>query len=166
VRHALSLLNAVEAGEFVRIVGPTFEHSPWIAERAAAKRPFAGFDALHSTLCDIVTNATPSEQLSLIRAHPDLVGRAALTAESKGEQAVAGLADLSAAEVALFDRYNQTYKARFGFPFVICARQYKKDTILAAFPVRLENSEESERATTLGEIYKIAKLRLQDLIEA
>jgi 2-oxo-4-hydroxy-4-carboxy-5-ureidoimidazoline decarboxylase len=166
VRHALSSLNTVDAGEFVRIVGPTFEHSPWIAERAAGKRPFAGLDSLHSALCETVAHASAEEQLGLIRAHPDLVGRAVLTAESKGEQAAAGLADLSAEEVAHFDRYNRDYKARFDFPFVVCARQNKKDAILAAFPIRLENSKDAERATALTEIYKIARLRLQDLIEA
>ena len=147
------------------MVGPVFEHSPWIAARAAARRPFASIDSLHAALCEVVAGSTPEEQLTLIRAHPDLVGKIVLTAESKGEQAAAGLTDVSAEEVAHFDRYNREYKARFGFPFVICARLNKKDAILAAFPIRLQNSAETERVTALCEIYKIARLRLTDLIQ-
>ena len=153
-----------KAVEFTAAVGPVFEHSPWIAERAAARRPFASLAALHTAMCEIVEHSTTDEQLALIRAHPDLVGRIVLTAESKGEQAAAGLTDLSAEELALFDRSNRAYKARFSFPFVICARLNKKDAILAAFPLRLQNSATAERATALAEIYKIAHLRLADLI--
>ena len=163
--YTLSQLNALPADELTAAVGPVFEHSPWIAARAAARRPFASLDSLHAALCAIVEHATADEQLTLIRAHPDLVGKIVLTAESKGEQAAAGLTDLSPGEVTLFDRYNRAYKARFGFPFVICARLNKKDAILAAFPVRLQNTAEDERATALAEIYKIARLRLADLIQ-
>ena len=148
----------------MRLLGPVFEHSPWIAERAAAARPFANIASLHGAMCDVVRAATEDEQLALIRAHPDLVGRVVLTAESQGEQTAAGLTDLSPDEVAQFDRYNREYKTRFEFPFVICARLNKKDAILAAFPVRLQNSATQERTTALGEIFKIAQLRLNDLI--
>ena len=162
--YTLAEINALDRGEFVRIVGPMFEHSPWIAERAAGGRPFADVAALHAGLCAVVQRATPGEQLSLIRAHPDLVGRAVLTAESQGEQAAAGLLDLTPDEVAVFDRSNREYQVRFEVPFVICARLNKKEAILAAFPVRLANSIEAERATALAEIEKIAQLRLADLI--
>ncbi len=148
----------------MRLLGPVFEHSPWIAERAAAARPFANVAALDAVMCDVVRTATEDQQLALIRAHPDLVGRVVLTAESQGEQTAAGLTDLSPDEVARFDRYNREYKTRFEFPFVICARLNKKDAILAAFPVRLQNSADQERATALGEIFKIAQLRVNDLI--
>ncbi len=151
--------------EFVRVVGPAIEHSPWVAKRAEPRRPFASLDSLHTAICEAVANATTDEQLAIIRAHPDLVGNAVLTAESKGEQAAAGLADLSVEEAALFDRYNRDYKARFGFPFVICARLNKKDAILAAFPARLQNPADTERLTALAEICKIARLRLADLIQ-
>jgi len=163
VRHALSEINAMDRDEFVRVVGQVFEHSPWIAERAATRRPFASLDSLHATLCEVVTRAAADEQLALICAHPDLVGRAVLTAESRSEQAAAGLTDISPEEMAQFDRYNREYKARFGFPFVICARLNKKDAILHAFPTRLQNSPELERETALAEIFKIAQLRLADL---
>ena len=164
VSYALSQINELPREEFVRLVGPVFEHSPWIAERAAAARPFARVAALHDALCGVVRAATAGEQLALIRAHPDLVGRVVLTAESQGEQTTAGLTDLSPEEVAFFDRYNREYQTRFEFPFIICARLNKKEAILAAFPVRLQNSPEQERATALGEIFKIAQLRLADLI--
>ena len=162
--HALSQINTMDRDEFVRIAGPVIEHSPWVARRAAARSPFASLDSLHAAFCEALANATTDEQLAVIRAHPDLVGNAVLTAESKGEQAAAGLADLSAEEAALFDRCNREYKARFDFPFVICARLNKKDAILAAFPIRLQNSADAERLTALAEICKIARLRLADLI--
>ena len=164
MNYALSQINELPREEFVRVVGPVFEHSPWIAERAASLRPFASIAALQEALCDVVRTASGEEQLGLIRAHPDLVGRVVLTAESQGEQTAAGLTDLSPEEVALFDRYNREYKTRFEFPFVICARLNKKDAILAAFPVRLQNSAAEECAIALGEIFKIAQLRLNDLI--
>jgi OHCU decarboxylase len=160
----LAELNALSREEFTRVVAPVFEHSPWVAARSCAARPFASRQQLHATLCETVQHAKPDEQLALIRAHPDLVGRAVLTSESQGEQASAGLGNLTPEEVALFDRYNQEYRERFGFPFVICARLNKKEAILAAFPERLQNSREKEIETALGEIYKIAELRLRDLI--
>lgn len=162
--YSLSQINALAPEEFVRVVGPAFEHSPWIAERVAAERPFANVTALHDAMCAVVCAASDGEQLALIRAHPDLVGRVVLTAESQGEQTAAGLTDLSPEEGAKFDVYNREYKTRFSFPFVICARLNKKDTILAAFPIRLQNSAAQERAIALGEIFKIAQLRLNDLI--
>ncbi len=160
----LATVNAAARAEFVRTVGPVFEHSPWVAGEVADQRPFGSVEALWETMCLAVSIASEARQTALIRAHPDLVGRAVLTAESQGEQAAAGLMDLSPQEVTLFGRYNAAYKARFGFPFVICARLNKKDAILAAFPVRLRNNETQERETALGEIYKIARLRLEDLI--
>lgn len=166
--HSLANLNELDCDAFVRVVGPVFEHSPWIAERAWPRRPFGGVEELHRVLCDVVRGSTREEQLSLIRAHPDLVGRLAregrLTRESTAEQAAAGLDALSAEEVEQFERYNAAYRARFGFPFVICARENRKGAILAAFPRRLEHSPEQEVAAALSEIFKIARLRLIDLV--
>jgi len=166
VTYTLAEINALDRAEFVRVVGPVFERSPWIAERAAGERPFADGPALHAALCAVVQRAPAEEQLGLVRAHPDLVGRVVLTAESQGEQAAAGLTNLSPDEAALFDRYNREYQVRFEFPFVICARLNKKEAILAAFPERLQHSAEAERATALAEIEKIASLRLADLIRS
>jgi OHCU decarboxylase len=115
-----------------------------------------------------VKNSGKKKQLALIRAHPDLVGRAAaagtLTRESAREQAGAGLNKLSPEEAALFQNQNTAYKNKFGFPFVICARLNKKRAILAGFERRLKNSREQEIKTALEEIFKIAELRLRDLI--
>ena len=161
----LAELNALSAEDFTRVVAPVFEHSPWIAARTAGRRPFQGREELHKALCRTVEEASPEEKLGLVRAHPDLVGRAVLTNESQAEQASAGLGELSAEEVALFERYNREYRERFGFPFVICARLNKKEAILRAFPERLQQSREKEIETALGEIYKIADLRLRDLVQ-
>ena len=160
----LAELNALPSDDFTRVVGPVFEHSPWVAERSCDQRPFETREHLHAAMCECVQRATEDEKLALIRAHPDLVGRAVLTSESQQEQASAGLGNLTPEEVALFDRYNREYRESFGFPFVICARLNKKEAILNAFPQRLQNSREKEVETALGEIYKIADLRLRDLV--
>jgi len=160
----LAELNALPRDEFTRILGPVFEHSPWVAERTSDQRPFETRAHLHAAMCERVQHATEEEKLALIRAHPDLVGRAVLTSESQQEQASAGLSDLTRAEVALFDRYNREYRERFDFPFVICARLNKKEAILNAFPQRLGHSRVKEIETALAEIYKIAELRLRDLV--
>jgi 2-oxo-4-hydroxy-4-carboxy-5-ureidoimidazoline decarboxylase len=166
----LSELNALTAEEFIRVVGPVFEHSPWIAEATWKRRPFASVEQLHAALCQTVHDASERQKFALIRAHPDLVGRAALagtlTRESTNEQASAGLDKLSAAEVELFQRNNAAYQARFGFPFIICARLNRKEAILAGFKARLHHSPEQEVAAALDEIYKIAELRLRDLMES
>lgn len=158
-------INALERHDFTSRMAPLFEHSPWIAARTAGKRPFADRSDLFGALCETVMKATTDEKLCLIRAHPDLVGNVALTDESKGEQAMAGLGGLVAGERKQFREYNTLYKERFGFPFVICARLNKKAAILRAFPVRLRNSREKEMEIALKEIFKIAELRLKDLVE-
>jgi 2-oxo-4-hydroxy-4-carboxy-5-ureidoimidazoline decarboxylase len=161
----LAELNALEGAEFTRLVGPVFEHSPWVAARTASQRPFSSRDALHSALMATVRKASDDEKLALIRAHPDLIGDAHLTAASQEEQASAGLRDATAEEAKQFRECNRQYKERFGFPFVICARLNKKEAIARAFPVRLRNSREQEMETALQEISKIAELRLQDLVQ-
>ncbi len=159
------LPTEMDRATFVSAFGKVFEHSPWIAERAWERRPFRSREELHSVLCDVVRAASWDEKLSLIRAHPDLVGDAVLTAESAGEQESAGLMSLNRDERRQFRDYNRLYRERFGFPFVICARLNKKDAILSAFPQRLQNSREQEVETALAEVYKIADLRLRDLIQ-
>jgi 2-oxo-4-hydroxy-4-carboxy-5-ureidoimidazoline decarboxylase len=166
----LAELNAADRERFVAVCGPLFEHSPWIAERTWTQRPFENLASLHQSLVSTVSKATRDEQLALLRAHPDLVGRAALagqlTRESRGEQAAAGLGELSTEEVAAFARYNAAYREKFGFPFVICARHNRKDAILAALPARLANDRDTEISWALDEIAKIAWLRLVDAVEA
>jgi len=162
--HSLDEINAMARDEFVRVIGPAFEHSPWIAEKTWDARPFERIEILHRKLCRTMREATEAQQLALICAHPDLVGKAVLTSESTGEQTAAGLMDLNAEEVTLFQQYNVKYKERFGFPFIICARLNKKESMLEAFPRRLKNEAKTELSTALAEIEKIASLRLHDFI--
>src|SRR6185312_3207441 len=144
MKSTLAELNKLDRADFTRVVGPVFEHSPWVAESTWAHRPFAALEPLHAALCQTVRAASPEQKLALIRAHPDLVGRAALagtlTRESTGEQASAGLNTLSPEEIAWFQKQNAAYQAKFHFPFVVCARLNKKDAILAGFEKRLQNS--------------------------
>jgi 2-oxo-4-hydroxy-4-carboxy-5-ureidoimidazoline decarboxylase len=164
----LPLLNEMSREKFVSTIGPVFEQSPWIAEVTWLKRPFATSQQLHSLMCRIIGDAGIEKQLALIRAHPDLVGRAALagslTRESTNEQTSAGLNRLSPEEVILFQKQNASYHERFGFPFVICARLNKKAAILAGFEKRLRNTRVQEIQIALEEIFKIAEFRLSDLI--
>jgi 2-oxo-4-hydroxy-4-carboxy-5-ureidoimidazoline decarboxylase len=164
----LKSLNEMDQDAFVAICGPVFEHSPWIAEEVWLARPFISISQLHAAMCGIVNNSSPKQQLQLIQAHPDLVGKLAregkLTAQSTAEQTAAGLTRLTALEAETFDRYNTHYQSRFGFPFVICARQNKKEAILAAFPTRLKNDRDREIATALSEILEIARLRLKEAV--
>jgi len=161
----LAELNALGRAEFTRVVGPVFEHSPWVAARTEVQRPFPSREALRVALMATVRKASDEEKLALIRAHPDLIGDTHLTAASQAEQTSAGLQGATAEEAKQFREYNRQYRERFGFPFVICARLNKKEAIAAAFPVRLQNSREQEMETALQEISKIAELRLQDLVQ-
>jgi 2-oxo-4-hydroxy-4-carboxy-5-ureidoimidazoline decarboxylase len=165
---SLSALNTASSSDFLRLIGPVFEHSPWIAEATWPKRPFGSLKELHARLCDTVRQSTSEEQIALIRAHPDLVGHAALagalTHASASEQASAGLARLTPEEIAAFQSFNEQYRRKFDFPFVFCARLNKKAAVLDAFPKRLNHSREQEVHTALEEIYKIAYLRLADIV--
>ncbi|MEJ1972920.1 MAG: 2-oxo-4-hydroxy-4-carboxy-5-ureidoimidazoline decarboxylase [Lacunisphaera sp.] len=166
---SLSELNQADRAAFVATLGHLFEHSPWVAEETWAKRPFVDAVALHAALCATMRAAPRDQQLALIRAHPDLAGRLAqqkkLTAESTREQASAGLDQLTDAELAAFTAQNDTYKAKFGFPFIICARLNAKAAIIAAMQTRVGHAAATEFDTALGEIEKIAWLRLQDALK-
>jgi len=158
-------INAMSRPEFVKTFGGVFEHSPWIAEQTVG--PFEDINDLFVRLTNTVSESSDEQKLALIRAHPDLVGKLAkegkLTRASTAEQKAAGLTLLSADEVKQFETYNAQYRAKFGFPFVICARENKKSAILRAFPERLQNSAPQEMNTALSEIYRIVRLRLIDL---
>jgi len=141
-----------------------FEHSPWVEQRADAN-PSSG--DRHADLIAVVAAATRDEQLALIRAHPELAGKAAidrtLTDASAAEQASAGLDRLTPEDYARFHALNTAYKARFDFPFIICVRRTDKAGILAAMERRLMHDRDSEIATALGEIGEIVRLRLEDM---
>jgi OHCU decarboxylase len=160
----LDALNRCSRDEFVRLLGGVFEHSPWVAEAVVGARPFASHLALHKAMCAAVLAAGDEAQLALIRAHPDLVSRTVLTDASAREQAAAGLQLLSTEEITRFDAYNAAYRARFGFPFVICARRNQKDAMLRAFPERLAHTREQEIRTALDQIFQIATFRLDELL--
>ena len=139
-----------------------FEHSPWVETRADA-RPSSG--DRHADLMAVVRDATPDEQLALIRAHPELAGKAAvdgsLTEASAAEQASAGLDRLTQAEFNRFQALNAAYREKFGFPFIICVRLTDKAGILDAMERRLANDRDTEIATALREIGEIVRLRLE-----
>ena len=162
-------LNMMNAHGFVRTIGHVFENSPWVAERAFHLHPFKTRDDLIEKLCQTVKSASDEEKVNLIRAHPDLVGKMAqagqLTPESKAEQAAAGLDRLSRDEIDTFQAYNDVYREQFDFPFVICARENKKDAILEAFARRLKHNREREIQVSIEEICKIARLRVIDAVE-
>ena len=164
----LATLNTLDHAAFTDALRELFEHSPWVADETWPRRPFHDAKHLHAALCATMRAAAPVRQLALIRAHHDLAGRLArqntLTAESAREQASAGLNRLTDEELAEFQRLNTAYLARFGFPFIICARLNAKSAILAAMQTRLPNTAETELSTALGEIEKIAQLRLNDLL--
>ena len=160
----LDQLNQGDDTAFIASLGDVFENSPWLVERASAKRPFASLDALLATLMDIMTEASEDEKLVLIRAHPDLAGKAAragdLTDHSTREQASAGLDRLSDAEFDRFNRLNDAYRAAFGFPFIIAVLDHTKDSILAAFETRLENNKTTEIDEAIRNIGRIVSLRV------
>jgi OHCU decarboxylase len=167
---SIAALNAADRATFVAAIGFAFEHSPWIADATWDRRPFADLDDLHTALVDVLVQAPEARRIELIAAHPDLAGRVAregrLTAASRDEQAAAGLDRLTPAELARFEAANAAYRGRFGFPFVICAREHDKSSILAALERRAGNDREAEIATALEEIAKIARLRLEDTVIA
>jgi 2-oxo-4-hydroxy-4-carboxy-5-ureidoimidazoline decarboxylase len=148
---------------FVDVFGGIFEHSPWIAEAAWPGIPFGGVAALYDAMVAAVLWASPERRLELIRAHPDLAGKATMTANSLAEQGGAGLLDLGAEEYDRFLRLNADYRERFGFPFIIAVRRHDRASLLAAFEKRLANSRAVEIETALGETFTIARLRLAAL---
>ena len=158
-KYTLAFLNSSSGEEFVRIIGPVFEHSPWIAESTWPKRPFADLQALHRALSETVQSASQEKQLTLIRAHPDLVGRAALagtlTPASTSEQASAGLDKLTQGEVAAFQKFNDAYHEKFGFPFLYAVMGSTKHDILGALETRLTSSRDEELAEGLRQVSRI-----------
>ena len=165
----LAVLNRAERGAFVAALGGIFENAPWVAERVVASRPFATVADLHRAMVEAVAASGEAQQLDLIRGHPELgskVGQApVMTAESRSEQGGLGLDRLSEAEFTRFNELNAAYRARFGFPFIICVRRHTRDSILAEFARRLGNTPPQERAAALEEIGYITRLRLVEAVD-
>jgi adenine deaminase len=169
-RVTLDELNALDRDTFAGLLDGVFEHSPWVAEAAWEARPFGSLEALDGAFRAALGAAGEEQRVALVRAHPDLAGRAALagelTSDSTSEQSSARLDRLSADELAGFTRRNDAYRARFGFPFVICVREHTIPSILGAFDRRLAHTPEQEVATAIDEIAKIGALRARDRVEA
>ncbi len=165
----LTTLNKMDPERCADALRNIFEHSPWIAKRACAGRPFVSVKDLHDVMVSVVKQATRDAQLALMRAHPELAGRQAqadeLTDASRAEQSGAGLNALTKDEMANITRLNAAYHERFGFPFIIAVRKHTKHSIMAEFERRLANDVETELATGLEQVFLIARLRLDALLQ-
>ncbi|MEI7446764.1 MAG: 2-oxo-4-hydroxy-4-carboxy-5-ureidoimidazoline decarboxylase [Burkholderiales bacterium] len=167
----LETLNAASAAEFAVLLAGTYEHSPWIVERAAARRPFASLAALKRALVEVVREAAPEERLALLRAHPELAGRAmvskTLTTESTDEQSRAGLTACTPEEFETLQRLNAQWNAKFGFPFMLAVRGPRgtglsRGQIIAEFRRRLANPVDHELEECLRQVHRVVELRLDD----
>lgn len=165
----LAALNGMDRARFVATLGAIFEHSPWVAEHVVDARPFASVDALHEAMVAAVAAAPAHVQLALIRAHPQLAGKAAirgeLTVESTREQAGAGLDACSPEEFARLTELNARYNARFRFPFILAVKGYDRAGIIAAFEARLTHTPAEAHAESLRQIARIARARLGVLLD-
>jgi 2-oxo-4-hydroxy-4-carboxy-5-ureidoimidazoline decarboxylase len=166
---ALSELNVLSKDDFTAVLANIFEYSPWIAEQAAAARPFAGVWPLFEAMTIAVERAPPELRLALIKAHPDLADKtqraAGLTADSSAEQNSVGLDRLSDAEYDAFERVNNAYRSKFGFPYIVCVRRHTRDSILRDFERRLPNDATTEMQIAVSEICRIAALRIYQLVD-
>lgn len=167
----LEQLNTAAPDEAVRLLDGVYEHSPWIAERALARRPFVSLAQLKHAMAEVLDAAGVEAQLALIRAHPELAGKAmvskTLTAESTNEQSKAGLTNCTPEEFARIQQLNADYNARFGFPFILAVRGPRGDglskaQIIAAFERRLHSHPDAERQECIRHIHRIAEIRLND----
>ncbi len=170
MQYTLEQLNSASADAFVAALSGIFEHSPWVAVAAAQARPFASIEALHKTMSNAVETAGEHQQLALINAHPELAGKAAvrgeLTEESTREQSGAGLNLCTQAEFDKLQSLNRAYREKFGFPFILAVRGYDRHGIIANFEARVNNSRADEMRASLDQIYRIARFRLDELIDA
>lgn len=163
----LSQLNAASCEQFESLLADIFEHSSWIPERASDCRPFESLGKLHSSLVEVVEMASTEEQLGLLRAHPELAGKAAqqgeLTELSSGEQQQVGMNALSEAELIEVGQLNAQYREKFGFPFIIAVLDNSKEDIFRKWRQRINNDLVTETSACLDQVYLIAKLRLTAL---
>ena len=164
----MAAINAMDQAAFVAKFGGIFERSPWVAEAAWNKRPFASIDEMHASMVSVVKYAPLPRQLALLQAHPDLAGKEAqaggMTSSSVSEQASAGLNSLSKPEIEAISNDNAAYKAKFGFPFIIAVRMHTKEGIFFDFAQRLSNDTQTEYQNDLQNVYAITRLRLGSLL--
>ena len=160
----ITQVNQSSRQEFVEAVGWVFEHSPWVAERAWDDRPFADRVAMHRAMTERVRVASRDEQLALLRAHPDLGARVRMSEASMGEQAGAGLDQMTPDEHARLQAANAAYRERFGFPFLFAVRGSTLRDVLAALEARLHSTPTDEFETALRQVFRIAAFRLEGLV--
>jgi 2-oxo-4-hydroxy-4-carboxy-5-ureidoimidazoline decarboxylase len=165
VRAAQTHFDQLSPADFVAQLGSIFEHSPWVAEGVVGQRPFGTVAALHAAMCRVVQDAGEAAQLGLIRAHPELAGKAAirgeLTLSSSKEQHAAGLDQCSPEEYAELTALNRAYGERHGFPFILAVKGHTRQSVIAAMRERLGNPRETEIETCLAQIERIARFRLE-----
>lgn len=159
-------LNRLDGDAFVDALADIYEESPWVAERVRDERPFESVADLRAAMKHTVEGASREERLALLRAHPDLGERTEMTDASREEQASAGLDALSPEQYEAFQRLNETYRERFGFPFIMAVKDESPDAIRAAMEERVEHSRSAEFGTALDEVHEIARLRLDELFTA
>ena len=159
-------LNGLSQADFVARLGGIYEHSPWVPERAYGAGPFATLDALHAAMQRALQDASREEQLALIRAHPELLGKleaAQLTESSRCEQAGAGLDRCTPAQKSRMQALNQAYRDKFDFPFIVAVKGLDWGGIIEHMEARLRNTPDVEFATALQQIGRIARFRLEAL---
>ncbi len=164
VNYRLSDINDMDRDTFVAAFGGVFEDSPWVAGKAWRSRPFRSEAHLVETLCETVRNAGRERQLALLRAHPELGVRKPLAGYSAREQANAGLKQTRGEQGDLLAHLNSRYRDKFGFPFILAVKGLEPDQIIMRFRERLENSPEDEFSECLGQVFRIAGFRLDDLL--
>lgn len=166
--HSISTLNALDQPGFITCLADIYEHSPWVAECASRQRPYTDIASLAAAMQSCVLSADRAAQLTLIRAHPELAGKLAisggLTAASRSEQTAAGLNNCTPEEFTMLSTLNQAYQIKFDFPFIVAVRGMKHADIISAMKQRITNTQEQEINAALQEIGQIAQFRLNDML--
>ncbi len=165
---SLAQMSQSSSEGFVAALGGIFEHSPWVAEAAWAQRPFKNVADLHAKMAGAMRASSHARQLALLRAHPELAGRAmasnTLTADSTNEQTRSGLTQCTPAELQTLQTLNAAYNRKFGWPFILAVRQLDRATIIRIFGERLENNAANEFEACLANIETITRWRLDDQV--
>lgn len=162
VKRTFDEINQIDESQFVDELGNIYEESPWVAERVASDRPFKTVESLQTAMQDAVDSASRDQKLTLLRAHPDLGDQTGITDASAQEQASAGLDQLTPEQYEAFERLNDRYREKFGFPFIMAVKGASPSEIRDAMESRVEQSEPVEFQTALDEVHTIASLRLDE----
>jgi len=165
---SIDVINSLPSAAFIELLAGIYEHAQWVAEAVDGERPFATPDMLVEAMREHVESVSDHVKLALLRAHPDLAGKAAragdVTESSRSEQAGAGLDRLSYDQFEIFQRLNDTYRTRFGFPFIIAVAGLTASDIIAAYHTRVDNTPDQEFRTALDQVHRIAGIRLAALV--